>query len=263
MAQISGKYGTAWSREETILALYLYCQIPFAKTKRTTPEVIELANVIGRTPSAVARKLGNFGPFDPNLAQKGIKGLTHYSKLDQQIWDEFSQDWDSLVDCAQDLMSRHKLNEQEWLDDPKSFPRKNTSSQITEVETTILARKGQGFFRRTVLSSYNQQCCICGLDLKQVLIASHIIPWSVREETRLDPQNGLSLCTLHDKLFDVGLLTLDDSLKVKISHDVNLSTSSATQNLILAYEGKSISLPMRFVPKHEYLDWHRQNVFVT
>ncbi|KAA3663371.1 MAG: HNH endonuclease [Chloroflexi bacterium] len=256
------KYGTGWSREETILALYLYCQLPFAKTKRTTPEVIELANVIGRTPSAVARKLGNFGPFDQNLAKQGIKGLTHYSKLDKQIWDEFSQNWDSLVDLAQDLMSRYKLDEQDWLEESTNLPRKNASLLVTEVETTTLVRKGQGFFRRAVLSSYNQQCCICGLDLKQLLIASHIVPWSVREETRLDPQNGLSLCVLHDKLFDTGLLTLDDSLKVKISHNVNSSTSNVTQQLILAYQGKLILLPTRFVPKSEYLDWHRQNVFV-
>ncbi len=80
------KYNTAWSREELVLALYLYCQIPFAKTKANNPEVIQLAGVLGRTPSSVARKLGNFGAFDPLLAQKGISGLTHFSKADREVW---------------------------------------------------------------------------------------------------------------------------------------------------------------------------------
>lgn len=59
------KYNTIWSREELVLALYLYCQIPFAKTKANNLEVIRLAKVLERTPSSVARKLGNFGAFDP------------------------------------------------------------------------------------------------------------------------------------------------------------------------------------------------------
>jgi putative restriction endonuclease len=45
-------YGSAWSREELILALYLYCQIPFAQTKASNPEVIRLAELLGRTPSS-------------------------------------------------------------------------------------------------------------------------------------------------------------------------------------------------------------------
>ena len=66
----SEKYGSLWTRDELVLALYLYCQIPFAKTKANNPEVIRLAHVIGRTPASVARKLGNFGAFDPLLASQ-------------------------------------------------------------------------------------------------------------------------------------------------------------------------------------------------
>jgi putative restriction endonuclease len=68
---MENKYGTLWTRDEQILALYLYCQIPFKKTKANNPEVIKLANLLGRTPSSVARKLGNFGAFDPRLAAQG------------------------------------------------------------------------------------------------------------------------------------------------------------------------------------------------
>lgn len=74
------------NREELVLAFHAYCQIPFAKTKASNPDVINLANLLGRTPSSVARKLGNFGAFDPTLAQKGISGLKHVSKADKAIW---------------------------------------------------------------------------------------------------------------------------------------------------------------------------------
>ena len=83
ISETDAKYGTAWSREELTLALYLYCQIPFAQTKASNSEVIEFARVLQRTPSSVARKLGNFGAFDPLLAQRGITGLTHFSKADK------------------------------------------------------------------------------------------------------------------------------------------------------------------------------------
>src|ERR1700733_12029819 len=89
--------GKDWTREEAILAFDLYCRIPFKKTKSNNPEVIALAQVLQRTPASVARKLGNFGAFDPELAKQDISGLTHTSKLDKTIWHEFNSDWGSLV----------------------------------------------------------------------------------------------------------------------------------------------------------------------
>ena len=86
----TGSYGAPWSRDELVLALYLYCQLPFARTKATNPDVMRLADLLGRSPSSIARKLGNFGAFDPSLAQRGITGLTHFSKTDKAIWEEFN-----------------------------------------------------------------------------------------------------------------------------------------------------------------------------
>ena len=47
------KYGQKWSEEETILAFYLYCQVPFSKITKTNPDIIRLAKILGRTPSSV------------------------------------------------------------------------------------------------------------------------------------------------------------------------------------------------------------------
>jgi len=74
------RYGTLWNREELVLAFELYCTIPFQKTKANNPAVQNLAILLHRTPASVARKLGNFGAFDPALQRIDIKGLTHTSK---------------------------------------------------------------------------------------------------------------------------------------------------------------------------------------
>jgi len=74
-----------WTRAELIVVFNLYCKIPFSKTVKTNPKVIEVTNLIGRSPSAVAFKLGDFGSFDPELKKRNISGLTNTSKLDKII----------------------------------------------------------------------------------------------------------------------------------------------------------------------------------
>src|SRR4030067_3053751 len=113
MVQSNPKYGVDWSRDELILALYYYCQIPFARTNANNPEVVKLANILGRSPSSVARKLGNFGAFDPVLAKKGISGLTHYSKEDKMVWLEFADKWDALVRESQRLLASLGITSQD------------------------------------------------------------------------------------------------------------------------------------------------------
>ena len=53
------KYGKKWSEDETILAFYYYCQIPFGKIHKTNPEIMHIASILGRTPSSVVLKMGN------------------------------------------------------------------------------------------------------------------------------------------------------------------------------------------------------------
>ncbi len=86
-----------WTREETILALALYCKIPFGRINKTNPQIVDLANSIGRAPSALSMKMCNFGRFDPELSKKGVSGLAHGGKLDKIIWDEFYQNMEELI----------------------------------------------------------------------------------------------------------------------------------------------------------------------
>lgn len=254
------KYNTAWSRGELILALYLYCQIPFAKTRANNPEIIRLAQLLGRTPSSVARKLGNFGAFDPLLAQKGISGLTHFSKADREVWDNFYQHWDLLVAESQKLLAQKEAPEVAFVQD-EEVPIISRPVGTTERQATVTVRLGQTFFRRTVLSSYEYSCCVCSIDLPQLLVGSHILPWSIGKEQRTDPQNGLCLCVLHDKAFDRGFISIGKDLKIRVASSVSISRSIFTRTAIQDFSGQQISLPRRFAPSLQYLDWHCKNVF--
>lgn len=253
------KYGTSWSRDELVLALYLYCQIPFAKTKANNPEVIHLAEILRRTPSAVARKLGNFGAFDPLLAKNGISGLTHFSKADREIWNNFHHRWDLLVEESQQILSKLQVPKVKYVSDETRII--SQPGGTTQKQETVLVRLGQSFFRRAVLSSYDYSCCICGIDIPALLIGSHIIPWSVNDQQRTDPENGLCLCALHDKAFDRGLVSVSENLNILVSSTVAKSRCDFTKTAITNFSGKKICLPNRFSPNYECLSWHVENVF--
>lgn len=254
MTEVLQKYGEKWNREETILAFALYCRIPFRLTKRTTPAVIELAELIGRTPSSVARKLGNFGSFDPKLSEQGISGLVNASKLDREIWDAFQSDWESLVLEADAIRNRLTNGRCAELDGTVVLP--DSTRGTTEIIRTRRERVGQQFFRESVLSSFNSRCCITQLDLPECLIASHIIPWSVQAETRLDPANGFCMSATFDRLFDRFLMTITVDFRVAFSNKLRKSTNSEVLRIVSAYDGSSVVEPERFRPKPEYLQYH-------
>ena len=75
-----------WTREELILAFNLYFKITFGKTHASNPKVIKLANLIGRTPSSIVMRLGNFASIDPYHQQRGIVGLKNGMNQVQPIW---------------------------------------------------------------------------------------------------------------------------------------------------------------------------------
>jgi putative restriction endonuclease len=142
------------------------------------------------------------------------------------------------------------------IEDEKNIPKGKTKESIVNI------RVNQSFFRKMILSSYDSRCCITGLPIKELLVASHIIPWSHNSKTRLNPQNGLCLNALHDKAFDKGFITINPTYQVVISNKINIF-DTATVSLITDYEGANVQMPGRFLPKQEYLDYHRENIFLN
>lgn len=250
------RYGAPWSRDELVLAFDLYCRIPFKKTKANNPAVIELARILRRSSAGVARKLGNFGAFDPELQKKGIVGLAHSSKLDHEIWKEFNANWNQLVVEARCL--REQLQ--------SSVPRLTGGKLAeptgpSEKEAMAKTRLHQSFFRQAVLSSYEETCCITGLGIPACLVASHIVPWAVDERRRTDPCNGICLSATFDRLFDRGLLTISEDLHVVIASGLLKSNDKKAVEMICCFHDNPIIRPHRFLPSLHCLEWHRNAVF--
>ncbi|WIV99686.1 HNH endonuclease [Kinneretia aquatilis] len=89
----------------------------------------------------------------------------------------------------------------------------------TEAERVVVQRVGQNLFRAALLDYWQGRCCVTGLDIPELLRASHIKPWSDCESDneRLDVFNGLLLAPHVDALFDGGWISFSDEGKVLTS----------------------------------------------
>lgn len=248
-----------WTREETIIAFNVYCKIPFKSSSKTNPTIIKYANIIGRSPSALNMKVGNFGRLDPELRKQGIVGLGNGSKLDEIIWNEFNGNWDKLAFESEKLIAEFQNKSIEQIEsfNIEDFPKGE------ERETIIKARVNQSFFRSTILSSYNLKCCITGLSVPDFLVASHIKPWSKDLENRTNPHNGLCLNSIHDKAFDRGYITVTPNYKILVSNFFDgYSNDLAVTEFFKKYQNQSINLPDRFLPSKDFLDFHYNEIFI-
>ncbi|MDJ1471880.1 HNH endonuclease [Xanthocytophaga flava] len=245
-----------WTREELIVVFNLYCKIPFSKINEKYKPVIELASLIGRSPGAVSFKLANFASLDPVLKQRNISGLKNGSKGEKEIWKEFHADWERLSYESELQLARYK---QEPITQTTSI-RIDDLPQGGDRETIIKARVNQQFFRHAVLTSYETKCCITGITQTELLIASHIIPWSIDKGNRTNPCNGICLNALHDKAFDKGLITITPDFEIKISGKL-LESSSGTAIFFQSYKNQKISLPKRFLPDRDFLHYHLTNIY--
>ncbi|OGQ06984.1 MAG: restriction endonuclease [Deltaproteobacteria bacterium RIFCSPLOWO2_12_FULL_40_28] len=249
-----------WTREELIIAFNLYCKIPFGRIHIRNPEIIELAKAFGRTPSSVSWKLANFARLDPALQQRNIKGAAHGSKGEEEIWKEFHSNWDRLAfeseRCLAELLHKpvEKIAEIETDDLPK---------EGKERESVVMVRVNQQFFRKSVLAAHENKCCLTGLTVPELLVASHIVPWAVDESNRINPKNGLCLNALHDRAFDRGLMTVTPDFEVRFAKSLlKKSNEEPFTDFIGKYHSKKIKLPNRFQPEAQFLDYHNQHIFV-
>ena len=235
-----------WTREELILAFNLYCKIPFGKIDKNTSHVIELAKLIERTPSAVSWKLVNFASLDPQLQARGIKGAANRSKKDEEIWNEFFENWDDLAFESEKLLARYQDQKLETSDELKIKDGK-------ERERKVKTRVNQNFFRAMMLTSYNGRCCITNLQNPDLLIAAHIIPWAKDKTNRLNPKNGLLLNALHDKAYEHGHIAIDEEYKIHVSKDILESENEGYKRFFAPYHLQTIQEPERFLPDRECL----------
>lgn len=260
-----------WTREHFLVALNLYCKLPFGGLHRNNPIIIEVASKMGRTPSSLAMKLCNFASLDPVQKARGVKGLLGATKQDKAMWEEFHCRPDVVgpesEQLLHDLFTNDNGREVDFLqrDKVRLEPSLNFSLPTgpTEAIASVRTRRGQQFFRQTVLTAYGVCCCISGINVPRLLIASHIKPWRDFPQDRLNPRNGLCLSSLHDAAFDAGFITLDEKLRVVLSKRLkHFFPQPALERNFSPFERQPIRLPDKLAePDPEFLCYHREKVF--
>ena len=135
-----------------------------------------------------------------------------------------------------------------------ALPRRRDSKQ----------RRRDPRFRANILKAYDYKCAVCGYDVTLrgqpvALEASHI-KWHQAQGPDSE-ENGLALCSLHHKLFDLGAFTLSNQLAILVSEDAHGSVGF--QEWLMRFHGEQISFPQRqsYYPEVEFIGWHVKEVF--
>lgn len=245
-----------------ILVLGLYLRLPFGKFHHSNPEVIKMAKLIGRTPSSVAMRLSNYAALDPMLQARGIVGLQGGADKCRSYWEEFSCNREGLLFECEKIQARYEQTsiEKKYQDLLQDIPETLTG---TTREQLVKVRVNQSVFRQIVLANYSFKCALSGIDIPELLVASHVIPWAKNVEERMNPKNGICLSSLYDKAFDKGLISFSDQyhvlfssrLKDNVSKEYYSKYFEPISDCYLATQG------LKYPVAPEFLEWHRDCIF--
>jgi len=248
-----------WTRDELILTLSVYFQLPFGRLNHSTPEVKELARLIGRTDNSAALRLVNFAACDPYIINSGRKGMPAGIPVCKPIWDEFANDKERLF-CEAQRIKADFLNK--TIEETLNITEKELEGK--EKEVVIKQRVNQSIFRTMVLANYEGRCAITGINIPDLLVAGHIIPWAESTpQLKLNPENGICLSSLYDKAFDKGLITIspDDYTIVLSTALREYETQEYFDKHFGSISGQRIIMPIEHSPNRDYLAYHRDHIF--
>ncbi|MBC7365798.1 MAG: HNH endonuclease [Undibacterium sp.] len=256
-----------WTRDELLVALNLYHKLTFGQMHARQPAIMATAKRLGRGANSLAMKLCNLASLDPALKMRGIRGLSGASALDRAIWIEFHENLEEAAPESEvafrKLFGADDSSEVEVMPRDGVVMRKGPPTGPTETKATVKVRRGQEYFRQAVLNNFSGRCGVTGLAVRELLIASHILPWGAHEAERLNVRNGLCLSRLHDAAFDIGLITFDENLRLRISPRLKLAVAQrAVAESFVAYEGQALQLEKDAVlPDEAFLAVHRTKIF--
>lgn len=151
-------------------------------------------------------------------------------------------------------------------DDNEVFTEQNPSIDLS-VPTSVAikqikVRVGHARFSANVKNNYNNRCCFpeCKISDRNFLVASHIARWADNSKKRGDTSNGLCLCPIHDKAFELGYFALDDNFRICV--EKRNDHSQIFKEYISRYIGMTISKG-RVEPDREALAEHRRRNNIT
>ena len=241
-----------WTEDELKMAINVYCKIPFIKTRKSSPEIIKWAKIIGRSPGGLYTKICNFGHCDSGVQ---AKGLSHTGKLDPIIWAEFERNPEKVIFESEQLLA-HKMGK--------------TLEEYTEIRTddlpvgktrevVVRQRVNQRFFHDTVLSAYNQHCCITGISIMTLLEACHISSWKDDVRNRTNPKNGLCMTPTFHRAYDKYLMAITPDYEIVISEQmIDGTKDEKVQHYLIGLQHKKILLPNKFAPDVDLLAMHHE-----
>ncbi|AOC94413.1 hypothetical protein BB050_01282 [Flavobacterium anhuiense] len=249
-----------WSREELILAFNLYLKIEYGKIHDQNPDVIQLGNLIDRTPGSISMRLANFASIDPFHQERGVVGLKNAMNQVQPIWDEFFENKEELLFQSEEILAQKentplRSKYKDILEDLKDL---KGETVLREVKTRV----NQCVFRKIVLANYAHKCAITRIDIPELLFASHIVPWSADEKYRLEPENGICFSALYDKAFDKGLIGINTDLKIIFSDSLKKKKDTEYfQKYFAPIENQEILKAQKYLPRKEFLEHHLDTIF--
>lgn len=131
----------------------------------------------------------------------------------------------------------------------------NNTPNETERKGLVTSRVGQGAYRKSILFRWDFKCAITNYSKKEILIASHIVPWNESTDNeRLDVNNGILLSPIYDALFDKHFIGFENNGKIILS-----DTLRKTNYDSIGVTGKESlkKLSMENIP---YLERHREKL---
>lgn len=136
----------------------------------------------------------------------------------------------------------------------------NNTPHLTEKEVIAKIRTAQSAYRNNVLTFWDNQCAVTGVDDITWLVASHIKPWrEATNDERVDPRNSLLLTPNYDKLFDRGVISFSPiDGKIILPEQLSMRMWSNLNKLNINEETH-----LRKVPDGvgEYLEYHKRYVY--
>ncbi len=213
-----------------------------------------MAEILELSIGSLVLRMRNFQFLDPGVTGKGKKGMSHVAKMDKEIFIEFQNDWGELATTAEEIVGLALFD---------GTPEQGAKPLSSLTDRNKVSRE-RHFFRASVLTSYEQKCCITGLTLPTLLRASHIKPFNECRSSseRTDPHNGLLLNVLHDWAFDQGLITVTKDYRIWVSQIVkDYANDDFTIASLVNLEGTKIILPRNFIPDIDCLEYHNDNIF--
>ena len=200
--------------------------------------------------------------FKDPILQSDLEDFEWTFKKRGNTWEHFFQQYGMNEINQTDFIALLKIGLKNQLDALDiSSVEEDIDYRVEDKRANVKIRgKDQRDFSLQVKLNYQYRCAISGITSKEFLIASHIIPWAIDWDNRKNPFNGICLSSLLDTAFDKGYITIDQYYRVVISDKVK--EDKALFEYLKQYEGKKLEVPKQYLPKQDFLEWHR-NRFIN